>query len=340
MQAWQVSEWGLKELRQVELPEPVPGPGEVKVSFEAASLNYRDLLVVQGAYNPKFERPLIPCSDGFGRIVEVGPGVSSTLLKKSVLTTFCPQWESGPPNAEKLRQTMGGPNPGVLQQYRNFKPEELVVLEEPSALTPAEWSTIPCAGVTAWNCLRSSGLFAGQTLLLIGTGGVSLFGLQIAKMLGAKTLILSSVEEKRNRARELGADFVADYVEQPKWSDWVLEMTDGRGVDVVLETGGAGTLAQSLRSVKVGGHISLIGVLSGNQEPLNILPLVMKAVTVEGALVGNHQHQRELIEALTHSMVRPVVGEVFSWNDVPAAFDTLRRGSQFGNIVIEFNQTP
>lgn len=309
----------------------------MQVAFEAAAINYRDLLVVQGKYNPKFRRPLIPCSDGFGKIVAVGPDVPQDLINLSAITLFCPGWQGGSPDPVVLRNTLGGPLPGVLQQYRNFRPEELLILPEPSALTPAEWATLPCAGVTAWNCLiNDAKLTAGQTVLLLGTGGVSLFGLQIARMVGARVLVLSSCNEKRVRALDMGADAAEDYRANPKWGNWVLEKTGGLGVDVILETGGAGTLTESLKAVKVGGHISLIGVLSGFQEPLNILPLVMKAVTVKGAVVGNKQHSLELHNAYLQNMIRPCVHETFSWSDVPKAFHTLKSGAQFGKITIEF----
>jgi NADPH:quinone reductase-like Zn-dependent oxidoreductase len=337
MQAWSIEEWGLENLKLQEMESGPPGPSEVKVAFRAASLNYRDLLVVKGLYNPKFPRPLVPCSDGFGEIVEVGPAVPKSLLKKSVLTLFCPQWQGGQPQPEVLRNTLGGPLPGVLAQSQNFRVEEVLVLPEPTALTPGEWAALPCAGVTAWTCLVDHArLRSGQTVLLIGTGGVSLFGLQIAKMLGARCLLLSSSEAKRERALELGADAVSDYAENPEWSRWVLQETGGTGVDVVLETGGAGTLTQSLKSVKVGGHISLVGVLSGVEERLNILPLVMKAVTVRGAIVGHKESARELHEAILHNMIRPVIQQDFPWSEVPEAFQYLASGRQFGKITISF----
>jgi len=333
--SWTVSTWGLENLQLQKTPCPDPGPGEVKVALRAAALNYRDLLVVEGKYNPRFPLPLVPCSDAMGEIVEVGSGVSSGLLKKSVLTLFCPQWHAGDAQRSALRNTLGGPLPGVLSQFRIYRPEELFVLPEPSALTPEEWATLPCAGVTAWNCLIDQAqLRAGQSVLLIGTGGVSLFGLQIAKVSGAKCLLLSSSAEKRERALELGADAVADYRANPNWSEWVLQQTNGKGVDVVLETGGAGTLPQSIKSTKVGGHISLIGVLSGAEDNLNILGLIMKGLTVRGAVVGSKAHLQSLHDAILHTMTRPVVQKSYSWDEVPKAFEALSCGGHFGKITI------
>lgn len=337
MLEWSVAEWGLENLQAEHKPIPEPGHGQVLVRFHAASLNYRDLLVVQGHYNPKFPRPLVPGSDGYGQIVKLGGGVAAELFHRFALTTLSPDWRGGDPDPVALRNSLGGPQAGVLSEYRLFRPEELVLIDEPSALTPQEWATLPCAGVTAWNCLIDHAqLKAGQTVVLLGTGGVSLFGLQIARMSGARVLLLSSSPEKRERALQMGADAVACYQSRPNWGDWVLEETAGRGADVILETGGAGTLAQSLRAVKVGGHVSLIGVLSGAQDRLNILPLVMKAVTVQGVVVGHQEHLRQLVRAYLQSFTRPVIDKAYAFEALPEAMAHLASGRQFGKIVIEY----
>ena len=334
---WSVTQWGLKHLQAEPAPVPEPGPGQVLLRLHAASLNYRDLLIVEGKYNARFPRPLIPGSDGYGQVVGLGRGVPAELFHKFALTPFAPAWRSGGPDPRTLRQTLGGPLPGVLSQYRTFGVEELVFVDEPSALTALEWATLPCAGVTAWSALvDDAGLRPGQTVVVLGTGGVALFGLQIAKMLRARVLLLSSSAEKRERARELGADAVADYRERPDWGNWVLEQTGGLGADVILETGGAGTLGQSARAVKVGGHICLIGVLSGSEEKLNLLPLLMKAVKVQGVVVGHHAHLRQLMAAYLQSFTRPVVNSVYHFEAVPEAFSLLASGNQFGKIGIDF----
>lgn len=337
MLVWSVAEWGLENLQGHHAPIPEPGHGQVLVRFHAASLNYRDLLVVKGQYNPKFPRPLIPGSDGYGQIVGLGTGVAAELFQRFVLTSLAPDWKAGQPDPRTLRSTLGGPHPGVFSEYRLFRPEELVLVDEPSALTAGEWATLPCAGVTAWNCLMDhAGLLPGQTVVLLGTGGVSLFGLQIARMVGARVLLLSSSREKRERALQMGADAVADYRKRTDWGDWVLEQTGGRGADIVLDTGGAGTLAQSLRAVRVGGHVSLIGVLAGAQEKLNIMPLVMKAVRVQGVVVGHQEHLRQLVRACLHSFTRPVVDTTYALEALPEALAYLASGRHFGKIVIEF----
>lgn len=336
MLEWSVAEWGLEHLQAEHVPVPEPGPGQVLLQFHAASLNYRDLLVVKGAYNPKFPRPLIPGSDGFGQVVGLGSGVPTELFHRHALSPFAPSWRSGPPQRRAVRQTLGGPLPGVLSEFRLFGADELVYLEEPSALTATEWAALPCAGVTAWSSLIDDAkLRPGQTVVVIGTGGVALFGLQIAKMFGARVLLLSSSAEKRERAKELGADAVADYRERPEWGDWVLEETNGHGADIILETGGAGTLAQSARAVKVGGHICLIGVLAGSQERINLLPLLMKAVRVQGVVVGHQEHLRQLVAAYVWSYTRPVVDSVFHFEAVPEAFARLASGQAFGKVTIE-----
>jgi NADPH:quinone reductase-like Zn-dependent oxidoreductase len=337
MLSWSVAEWGLENLQGEHLPIPEPDAGQVLVRFHAASLNYRDLLVVKGHYNPRFPRPLIPGSDAYGQIVQLGPGVPAELFQRFVLTTFAPDWTSGAPHPRSLRNTLGGPQPGVLSEYRLFRPQELLVVDEPSALTPNEWATLPCAGVTAWaGLMEDARLQPGQTVVLIGTGGVALFGLQIARMVGARILLLSSSAEKRQRALQLGAAAVADYRARPEWGQWVLEQTGGRGADVVLETGGAGTLAQSLKAVKVGGHVSLIGVLSGTQEKLNLLPLLMKAIKVQGVVVGHQDHLRQLIRAYLQSFTRPILDMAYALEAVPEAMRRLESGQQFGKVVLEF----
>lgn len=339
---WSVSSWGTENLEFLETALPAAGPGEVLVQFTTASLNYRDLLVVRGHYNPKFPLPLVPGSDAFGEIVATGPGTDESLLHRRVLTVFAPRWRSGSPDHETLRDTLGGPRQGVFQNRKSFLPSDLLVLDNPSALTPTQWSTLPCAGVTAWaGLVDHAKLKPGQTVVLIGTGGVSIFGLQIAKMLGARVLLLSSSAEKRARALEMGADEVADYRSQPNWSDWVLELTKGRGADVVLETGGAGTLAQSIRAVKVGGHISLIGVLAGFKESLNLLPLLMKAITVRSVVVGHRNHLKDLVDAYLQSGLGPVVDRTFSLSSLPEALQRLATGQHFGKICLEMqSETP
>lgn len=333
MRAWSIPRWGVESLELVEQPRPRPGINEVLVRFEAISLNYRDYLVIEGSYNPKFPLPLIAGSDAFGQIVEVGEKVSPALEERFVVTTFAPRWHSGPPDRRHLRQVLGGPLPGVFVEYRTFDAEELFLVDDPSLLLPAEWATFPCAGVTAWAALIDhAGLQPGHTVLLLGTGGVSLFGLQIARMTGAKVLVVTSGRDKIEQVKLFGADDAVDRNEREDWDSWVLEATQGKGVDVVLETGGAGTLKRSLRAVKVGGHIALIGVLAGHLLRLNILPFVMKAVKVQGVVVGHHLHLQNLVQAFVGAKIHPIVDTVYPFSDLPIALTHLTQGRHLGKI--------
>lgn len=338
MIAWSIPKWGLDNLRLQEVPDPKPGPGQVVVKFAAASLNYRDLLVVNGLYNPKFPLPLIPGSDASGKIVELGPAVAKSNLNQNVLTTFAPKWHTGPPKKELVRPTLGGPLAGVFSEYRVFDLEDLLFPPCPSWLTPTELASLPCAGVTAWNALVDyAQLKPGQVVVILGTGGVSIFGIQIAAMLGAKPLVLSSSPSKRARAIALGAKAAADYNEIPEWSKWVLEETAGKGADVVLETGGSGTLEQSLKAVKVGGCVPLIGTVSGTKGGLNILPIVMKSIRVQGVTVGNKDQLQSLISAFGEVKERPIIGEVFKLEELPLALERLAEAKHFGKIAIDFH---
>ncbi len=273
MRAWEIQNgFGLDNLRLAERPDPRPGPGHVLIRVRAVSLNYRDLLTVEGKYNPKQKLPLVPCSDGAGEVVAVGEGVTRAKPGDRVCGIFAQRWIAGEPNRERLRSTLGGPLDGMLA--------ELVVLDEegvvtvPPHLTDEEAATLPCGGVTAWSALVTLGhLTAGDTVLLLGTGGVSIFALQLAQLLGLRALITSSSDEKLERARQLGASGLINYQKTPEWSGAVRELTGGAGVDLVVEVGGAGTLEQSLRSVRMGGTVCLIGNLAGlaAQVPLALV---------------------------------------------------------------------
>ena len=329
--AWQVSEWGLSRLEKVESECPEPSAGEVQVAFQAASLNYRDLLVVQGKYNPKFPRPLVPCTDGFGSIVAVGPEVDETLLKKSVITNFCPDWSSGEPREKVLRRTLGGPLQGTLQQRRNFNPTELPWLDEPAALTPREWATLPGAGVPAWNGL--SGLEPGQTVLLIGSGGVSLFALAFAKMGGARTIAITTRTQKRDRLLALGADEVLAIPETEDWPAVVRALTGGRGVDHVVEVVGGENVAPAGQAARNGGQIHLIGAQSTGQ--IDPTPLRRRNIRLRGIYVGPRTQFEAMNRAIDQHGYRPVVDRVFPFAAAADAFAHLRAQAHVGKVVIE-----
>ncbi|TNE51035.1 MAG: NAD(P)-dependent alcohol dehydrogenase [Deltaproteobacteria bacterium] len=326
--------FGLENLKQVERDEPAVKPGQVKLRMKAVSLNYRDLLMVQGLYDPRQPLPLIPCSDGVGEVVEVGEGVSRVAVGDRVCPIFAQKWISGEPTHEKLRSTLGGPYDGTLTESMVLSEEGLVKV--PDHLSDAEAATLPCAAVTAWSALVTLGqVKAGDTVLVQGTGGVSIFALQFAKLLGARVLVTSSSDEKLERVQAMGADEVINYRTEPKWGKVARERTGRVGVDHIIEVGGAGTLQQSLRAIRIGGHISLIGVLSGGVSDVNILPLVMGQVKVQGLVVGAREGFEAMNRAIDTNQMKPVVDKVFSFDQAQEAFQHLEAGKHFGKVCIE-----
>jgi NADPH:quinone reductase-like Zn-dependent oxidoreductase len=325
--------FGLDHLALVERPEPRPGPGQALVRLRAASLNYRDLLTVEGKYNPKQKLPLIPCSDGTGEVVEIGEGVARVAPGDRVSPLFAQRWLAGAPTREKLRSTLGGPLDGTLAELAVFDQEGLVKI--PQHLSDEEAATLPCAAVTAWSALvAEGGVTAGDTVLVQGTGGVSLFALQIAKLLGARVIATSSRDDKLARARALGADAGINYRDVPEWGARVKELTGGAGADHVVEVGGAGTLQQSLRAVRFGGTISLIGNLAGTKAELLLTQIFMQRLRVNGILVGHRESFEAMNRAIALHELRPVIDRVFPLAEVRAAFDHMAAGDHFGKIVI------
>lgn len=327
--------FGLDNLRLTERPEPTPGPGQVLLRMDAVSLNYRDLLMVRGMYNPRQPLPLIPCSDGVGTVVALGEGVCRVKEGDRVAALFAQGWTSGEPSQEKLRTSLGGPLDGTLSELMVLDAEGVVPV--PEHLTHEEAATLPCAALTAWSALVTQGnVHAGDTVLVQGTGGVSIFALQFALQLGARTIVTSSSDQKLQRARDLGAHEVLNYRAEPEWGKKALELTAGRGVDHVVEVGGAGTLEQSLKAVRFGGALSVIGVLSGVSSPLNILPILMKNVRLQGILVGHREGFEAMNRAISVNRLRPVVDRSFPFEDAPQAFEFLASGGHFGKICLRF----
>lgn len=325
--------FGLDNLRLAERPQPEPGPGQVLLRVGAASLNYRDLLMVRGHYNPRQPLPLIPCSDGAGEVVEVGEGVERVRPGQRVATLFAQKWLAGELTPERARSTLGGPLDGTLAEYMVLDAEGVVPI--PDHFTDVQAATLPCAALTAWSALVThGGVRAGDTVLLQGTGGVSLFALQFAVLLGARVILTSSSDAKLERARELGAWETLNYRTTENWGKSVRALTDGRGVDLVVEVGGAGTLEQSLQAVRHGGTISLIGVLSGVQAPLNILPVLMNQVRVQGVLVGHREGFEAMNRAIDAHRLEPIVDRTFALDQAPEALDYLASGRHFGKICL------
>jgi NADPH:quinone reductase-like Zn-dependent oxidoreductase len=322
--------FGLDHLTFVERPDPVPGPSQALVRLRAASLNYRDLLTVEGKYNPKQKLPLIPCSDGAGEVVAVGDGVTRVRPGERVSAIFAQRWIAGEPTRDRLRSTLGGPLDGTLAELAVFDQEGLVKI--PEHLTDEEAATLPCAAVTAWTALN--GITAGDTVLLQGTGGVSIFALQLAHLRGARVIITSSNDEKLARARELGAAEGINYRETPDWGAKAKELTGGTGVDLVVEVGGAGTLKQSLQAVRMGGTIALMGNLAGTTAEIPLPLIFMQNVRVQGILVGPRESFEALNRAIAFHHLHPVIDRVFPLEEIHAAFEHMRAGGHLGKIVV------
>ena len=326
--------FGLDALHLVERPQPRPKAGEVLIKLRAASLNFRDLMVIKGVYNPKLRLPRIPLSDGAGEVAAVGEGVSRVKSGERVMSSFMQSWLDGDISDSKARSDLGGSVDGMLAEYAVLHEEGVVPI--PEHLSYEEAATLPCAAVTAWNALIIQGqIKSGDTVLLQGTGGVSLFALQFAKLQGARVIITSSSDEKLARARLLGADEGINYKSTPNWHERVLELTGGAGVDHVVEVGGAGTLAKSVRATRRGGHISLIGVLSGTGE-VNPIPILMRAMRVQGIFVGSRAIFETMNRAISLHKLQPVVDRVFPFEEALDALRYLESGSHFGKIVIRF----
>lgn len=328
--------FGLDNLQITSREIPEPGPGQVRLKMLAASLNYRDLLMIKGAYNPRQPLPLIPCSDGVGVVESVGEGVERLKVGERVMPCFAPRWIAGAPTRARLHHTLGGPVDGTLAEYMVISEESVV--QAPEYLTDADCSTLPCAAVTAWSALITQyGLTAGEWVLTQGTGGVSLFALQLAKAHGATVVITSSSDEKLERARALGADHTINYRTNASWGKLARQLTPGQlGVDHIIEVGGASTLEQSLRAVKFGGHISMIGVLSGIMTDLNLIPILMQNLRIQGIIVGHRDAFEAMNLAMTTHQIRPVISHTFAFDEVHDAFALMEQGGHFGKIVVEF----
>jgi NADPH:quinone reductase-like Zn-dependent oxidoreductase len=337
MKAFELQSTGnLDGLVLVERPEPTAGPGQIVVRVRAAALNYRDLLVMQGAYG-RATLPLTPLSDGAGEIVAVGTGVTQWSIGDRVAGTFFPDWHSGPINGAVMKAARGGGvTPGMLAEFVVLSEDGAVRV--PKHLSDEEAATLPCAAVTAWNALIEQGnLKSGETVVLLGTGGVSLFGLQIAKLHGARVIITSSSDEKLSRARSLGADHTINYRTIPDWDRQVLELTNGIGTDHVLEVGGAGTFAKSLRATRVGGHVALIGVLAGLAGELRMTDILMKSLRVNGIYVGSRSHFESFNRSVEHHQLKPVIDRSFRLKDCRAAYEHLIGATHFGKVVISLS---
>ena len=335
MKAYEINEFGIENLALVEREKPEQQANEVLVKFHAASLNYRDLMMVKGFYNPKLKMPLVPLSDGAGEIVAVGENVTKWKVADRVCPIFMQGWLDGEIDVGKARTALGGDADGCLREFGAFDENGLVRI--PDHLTYEEAATLPCAGVTAYNALSVSGcLKPDDTVLLQGTGGVSIFALQFASVLGCRTIITSSSNEKLNRAKKLGAADLINYRAREDWDQAVLDLTEKRGVEHVVEVGGAGTLQKSVNAVKMGGHVAVIGVLSGKGE-FNPTAVLMKAVKLQGIFVGSRQMFEDMNRLICQHNLKPVIDKTFAFEEVREALERMESGSHFGKIVIKIS---
>lgn len=333
MKAYEIREnKGIDSLVPIEKPVPKPGPGEVLIRVHAASLNYRDLLIAHGRYARGLKLPLIPFSDGAGEVAETGPGVTRVKTGDRVMGIFMQGWLGGDVSPHNARTALGGAVDGMLAEYVVLSQEGIVHI--PPHLSYEEASALPCAGVTAWNALTTWVLRPGITVLIQGTGGVSIFALQFATLAGARVMATSSSDEKLRKAAQLGARGLINYRTTPDWDQKAVELTDGIGVDHIIEVGGPGTLARSMNAVRVGGRISVIGLLTGTEATVNPMPILGKQIQVQGIFVGS----REMFEAMNRAIalhhLRPVIDRVFSFDEAREALRYMESGAHFGKIVV------
>jgi NADPH:quinone reductase-like Zn-dependent oxidoreductase len=324
---------GIDHLSVVDRPAIEPAAGQVAVTMKAASLNYRDLATVESPMI-KGRLPLVPLSDGCGVVSAIGPGVRRVAVGDRVAPLFFQDWFGGEPTAVGLSTALGGALDGVARDQVVLS--ENGVSKVPAGLTDEEVACLPCAGLTAWRALVEGGLKSGDTVLALGTGGVSIFALQFAKAAGATVIITSSSDEKLERARAMGADHTINYRTEPDWARAARKLTGGRGVDHVIEVGGAGTFQQSIQAIRVGGHVAVIGVLTGAVQDLNVASIFAANARVHGITVGSREQFEDMCRAIETSAIKPVIDKRFPLEDAKAAFRSMQAGEHFGKIVLNF----
>jgi len=324
---------GIDHLSVVDRPAVEPAAGQIAVTMKAASLNYRDLATVESPMI-KGRLPLVPLSDGCGVVTAIGPGVRRVAVGDRVAPLFFQDWFGGEPTAVGLSTALGGALDGVARDQIVLS--EQGVSKVPAALTDEDVACLPCAGLTAWRALVEGGLKSGDTVLALGTGGVSIFALQFAKAAGATVIITSSSDEKLERARALGADHTINYRTEPDWARAARKLTGGRGVDHVIEVGGAGTFQQSIQAIRVGGHVAVIGVLTGAVQDLNVASIFAANARVHGITVGSREQFEDMCRAIETSAIKPVIDKRFPLEDAKAAFRSMQAGEHFGKIVLNF----
>ena len=332
MRAWQIDRFGLDNLTMVDRADPVPGPFEVLVRIHAVSLNYRDRPVVEGKAIPKLSLPFVPASDASGAVAKVGPGVTRFEPGDRVMSHYVPRWLDGDGRSDGDYRTAGGPLPGVLAEYVVFHEQSLV--RPPAAFTHEEAATLPVAAVTAWSALFGDvPLRPGETVLVEGTGGVSIFALQFATAAGGRVIVTSSSDEKLARAKALGAIEGINYTRYPEWEKKALELTAGRGVNHVIEVVGGRNTRRAVASLARGGHLAIVGIMEAASVEFDTLPFMLRRQVAHGILVGSRRQFEATVRALDATGIRPIIDRVYPFDQARAAFDRLVAGP-FGKVVI------
>ena len=331
MKLIELNNFGDEGFQQNERGTPSPCIGEVVIKVHAASLNFRDFMIAKGLYNPNIELPLVPLSDGAGEVVSVGNDVTEFNVGDRVMSVFWQDWNEN--NSNRMVST-GSDAGGVLTEYAVLPKE--AILPIPEYMTYQEESTIPCASVTAWTCIKAANIGSGDSVLLLGTGGVSILALQILKAMDANVIITSSSNEKLERAKELGADHTINYNENPEWGSEAFSLSNG-GVNLVIEIGGESTFPQTLNALRIGGHISVIGALGGINVELNLMQMVFKNVHVHGITVGSREDHMELNNFMEKHEIHPVIGKTVGIDKVINEIYGMSSGSHFGKIVIDIS---
>ena len=324
----------MDHLRLSTRPEPKAGPGQVVVKMTASSLNFRDLVVPNRGYgNHTGNLPLIPLSDGVGVVTEVGTGVRRVVVGDRVCPTFFQAWTSGEPDLVRLTQSLGGPIDGTMAEYMCLPQEG--VCKVPAYLSDVEAATLPCAALTAWSALLTcSNTRPGDRVLVQGCGGVALFAVSFAKMLGAHVTVISSSDERMQRVRQLGADATLNYRSVPEWAKATRDITGGRGYDLILELGGEKTLPQSLRCIRPGGTVAMIGVLSGSAMATSLGLIITRQVRLQGVTVGHRDGFEAMLRAMEQHLLKPVVDRVFAFEELKQGMAYLQSGAQFGKVCL------
>ncbi len=333
MKSWQLQKFGIENLHLVDQPEPEPGPEQVLVRTAAVSLNFRDQAIITGQYHDPVNLPLIPGSDLAGEVIAVGANVTSFQAGDRVVSMFKPLWLKGTPGADAQAGMLGSPLPGVLAEYVVFSQD--AVLKYPEYLTPAQASTLPVAALTAWVALfENKPLQREETVLVQGSGGVSLFGLQLASAFGARVIATSRGDRKISLLKGLGASDVIDTTKYPLWETEVMTLTNGKGVDHILEVVGGQSLQHAINAAAIGGQIAIIGMIESNAATISMSSILSKLVCLEGIAVGSREHMQSLLSFLGDHPIQPVIDNIYKFTDLPLAVEQLIRGAT-GKVVLE-----